>query len=58
MVKEGSVSSAPQSKLIWLIAPKTGDKADILPWILLMTCFVGGMTGGWVLYRRKSKKKK
>ncbi len=58
MVKEGSGSSAPQSKLIWLIAPKTGDKADILPWILLMTCFVGGMTGGWVLYRRKSKKKK
>ena len=45
------------SALLRMLAPRTGDPAEIFLWILLMSCAAAGITGGLIWNRRKRKGK-
>ena len=46
------------SALLRMLSPKTGDEANILFWILLMSCSLAGIAGGLIWNRKKKNKRK
>ena len=45
------------SALLRMLAPRTGDRAEILLWVLLMSCAAAGIAGGFIRNRRKRNKR-
>ena len=45
------------SALLRMLAPGTGDRAEILLWVLLMSCAAAGIAGGLIRSRRKRNKR-